>query len=111
MPVEIRVPQLGESVVEATITRWLKKEGDAVAAGEAVVELETDKVNVEVPAEQDGVLQQITSRKARRSPSAPCWASIGETAMPPPSAAAQPPASVPPLPRRRRPDANGSGAW
>ena len=57
MPVEIRVPQLGESVVEATITRWLKKEGEAVAAGEPVVELETDKVNVEVPADQAGVLQ------------------------------------------------------
>ena len=57
MPVEIRVPQLGESVVEATITRWLKKEGEAVAAGEPVVELETDKVNVEVPAEQAGILQ------------------------------------------------------
>ena len=59
MPVEIRVPQLGESVVEATITRWLKKEGEAVAVGEPVVELETDKVNVEVPADQAGVLQKI----------------------------------------------------
>jgi 2-oxoglutarate dehydrogenase E2 component (dihydrolipoamide succinyltransferase) len=59
MPVEIRVPQLGESVVEATIARWLKQPGDAVAAGEPVVELETDKVNVEVPAEADGVLGEI----------------------------------------------------
>ena len=59
MPVEIRVPQLGESIVEATITRWLKKEGETVTAGEPVVELETDKVNVEVPADQGGVLQSI----------------------------------------------------
>jgi len=59
MPVEIRVPQMGESVVEATIARWLKKEGDTVSAGEAIVELETDKVNVEVPAETSGVLQSI----------------------------------------------------
>src|SRR5204862_5796245 len=59
MAVEIRVPQLGESVVEATIGRWLKQEGDAVAAGDVLVELETDKINVEVPSEQAGVLQRI----------------------------------------------------
>jgi len=56
MPSEIRVPQLGESVVEATIIKWKKQPGDHVVAGEAVVELETDKVNVEVPAETDGIL-------------------------------------------------------
>ena len=56
MPVEIRVPALGESVVEATIARWLKAPGETVEAGEPVVELETDKVNVEVPAEVGGVL-------------------------------------------------------
>ncbi len=50
---------MGESVQEATIARWLKKEGDSVAAGDPVVELETDKVNVEVPSEGDGVLQSI----------------------------------------------------
>ena len=59
MPAEIRVPQMGESVTEATILRWLKKEGDAVAAGEAVAELETDKVNVEVPADSAGVIQSF----------------------------------------------------
>src|SRR5919204_2675012 len=59
MPVEIRVPPLGESVVEATVLRWLKQEGQPVAAREAVVELETEKVNQEVAAEQAGVLQQI----------------------------------------------------
>lgn len=59
MPVEIKVPQLGESIVEATIMRWLKKEGDPVTAGESVVELETDKVNTEIPAEQDGVIGKI----------------------------------------------------
>jgi len=59
MPVEIRVPQMGESVTEATILRWLKKEGETVAAGEAVAELETDKVNVEVPADSAGVIQSF----------------------------------------------------
>src|SRR5215218_6119912 len=52
----IKVPPLGESIVEATVSRWLKKEGDAVAAGETVVELETDKITVEVPAQKAGVL-------------------------------------------------------
>lgn len=56
MSVEIKVPVLGESVTSATITRWLKQPGQAVAADEPVVELETDKISVEVPAPQAGVL-------------------------------------------------------
>src|SRR5262245_23923725 len=60
MAVELRVPQLGESVVEATIARWLKNVGERVEAGDAVLELETEKVNIEVPAEQSGVLTHIT---------------------------------------------------
>jgi 2-oxoglutarate dehydrogenase E2 component (dihydrolipoamide succinyltransferase) len=59
MPIEIRVPMLAESVVEATVGKWLKREGDRVSVGEPVVELETDKVNAEVPADAAGVLQQI----------------------------------------------------
>ncbi|HEX4935835.1 MAG TPA: 2-oxoglutarate dehydrogenase complex dihydrolipoyllysine-residue succinyltransferase [Gemmatimonadaceae bacterium] len=54
--ISIKVPPLGESIVEATISRWTKKEGDAVAAGETLVELETDKITVEVPALKGGVL-------------------------------------------------------
>src|ERR687890_1345420 len=52
----IKVPPLGESIVEATVSRWLKNEGDAVAAGDTLVELETDKITVEVPALAAGVL-------------------------------------------------------
>jgi 2-oxoglutarate dehydrogenase E2 component (dihydrolipoamide succinyltransferase) len=52
----IKVPPLGESIVEATISRWLKKEGERVAPGEMIVELETDKITVEVPAMSGGVL-------------------------------------------------------
>jgi 2-oxoglutarate dehydrogenase E2 component (dihydrolipoamide succinyltransferase) len=52
----IKVPPLGESIVEATVSRWLKKEGEAVAAGDTLVELETDKITVEVPAMSAGVL-------------------------------------------------------
>jgi 2-oxoglutarate dehydrogenase E2 component (dihydrolipoamide succinyltransferase) len=61
--VEIHVPELGESVADATVGRWLKGEGDAVSAGEPLVELETDKINFEVEAEQDGVLESIAKNE------------------------------------------------
>src|SRR5439155_20533501 len=54
----IKVPPLGESIVEATISRWLKSEGDPVAAGDTLVELETDKITVEVPTVTGGVLKK-----------------------------------------------------
>ncbi|MGQ0650093.1 MAG: 2-oxo acid dehydrogenase subunit E2, partial [Gemmatimonadaceae bacterium] len=54
--ISIKVPPLGESIVEATISRWTKQEGESVASGETLVELETDKVTVEVPAPRAGVL-------------------------------------------------------
>ena len=59
MPVEIRVPALGESLVEATVGRWLRQEGEAVTEGDTVVELETEKVNLDVPAPASGVLTKI----------------------------------------------------
>jgi 2-oxoglutarate dehydrogenase E2 component (dihydrolipoamide succinyltransferase) len=59
MAIKIEVPELGESVLEATVARWLKKEGDFVNVGEVLVELETDKVNLEVGAKGAGVLQKI----------------------------------------------------
>jgi 2-oxoglutarate dehydrogenase E2 component (dihydrolipoamide succinyltransferase) len=63
MSSEIVVPELGESIIEATVSRWLKQEGDPVRAGEALVELETDKVNLEVAAQQAGVLSSIKHRE------------------------------------------------
>ncbi len=63
MTTKITVPELGESVVEATVARWLKEEGDRVSAGEAVVEMETEKANFELAAEKSGVLLRI-ERKA-----------------------------------------------
>jgi len=62
MPIDVRVPSLGESIVDATIASWLKKEGDTVRQGETLAELETDKVNVEVNADQDGVLQKVIKK-------------------------------------------------
>src|SRR5215213_5510824 len=59
---EIRVPTLGESVTEATIGKWFKKPGEAVAVDEPLVELETDKVTIEVPAPAAGVLADIAAK-------------------------------------------------
>src|SRR3954447_6517380 len=60
---DIRVPTLGESVTEATIGKWFKKVGDAIAVDEPLVELETDKVTVEVPAAAAGTLGEITAKE------------------------------------------------
>ena len=62
MSEKILVPVLGESITEATVAKWLKKEGETVVADEAIVELETDKVNLEVPSPIDGVLSEINSK-------------------------------------------------
>ena len=59
MATKVVVPQLGESVVEATVGTWLKAEGDSIAIGDVLVELQTDKVDVEVGAETAGVLAKI----------------------------------------------------
>ncbi|TPM91435.1 2-oxoglutarate dehydrogenase complex dihydrolipoyllysine-residue succinyltransferase [Mesorhizobium sp. B2-1-3A] len=63
MATEIRVPTLGESVTEATIGKWFKKVGDAIAVDEPLVELETDKVTVEVPAAAAGILSEIAVKE------------------------------------------------
>src|SRR5450432_2227881 len=60
MTTDIKVPAMGESVTEATVARWFKKEGDAVKRDEPLLELETDKVTVEVPAPADGALESIS---------------------------------------------------
>jgi len=62
MSENILVPVLGESVTEATVARWLKKEGEKVIADEPVVELETDKVNLEVPSPVSGIISKINSK-------------------------------------------------
>ncbi|KPA27200.1 Dihydrolipoyllysine-residue succinyltransferase component of 2-oxoglutarate dehydrogenase complex [Leptospira interrogans] len=59
MSVEIKVPEMGESITEATIANWVKKEGESVKQDEILLELETDKATMEVPAPSSGVLQKI----------------------------------------------------
>jgi 2-oxoglutarate dehydrogenase E2 component (dihydrolipoamide succinyltransferase) len=63
MSIQIKVPAMGESVTEATVARWFKKEGDAVSRDEPLVELETDKVTVEVPAPADGAIEAISVKE------------------------------------------------
>ena len=63
MSEKILVPTLGESVTEATVSKWLKSQGEKVSADEPIVELETDKVNVEVPAPSNGVLENISVKE------------------------------------------------
>jgi len=86
----IKVPPLGESIVEATISRWLKKEGDAVAQNESLVELETDKITVEVPAFKAGVLVKQNKKEGDVVQVGEEIGEIDETA----SAAAGAPAAV-----------------
>ena len=121
MTLEIVVPNLGESVVEATVSRWLKQEGDHVAVGDPVVVLETEKVDLEVGAERDGVLAKIAAAagqdvkigevlgliEASQGGAAPAPAAVPAPVpgpVPPPAPAAA--AAVTPVARRMAEDAH-----
>jgi 2-oxoglutarate dehydrogenase E2 component (dihydrolipoamide succinyltransferase) len=118
---EIRVPALGESVTEATIGKWFKKPGDPVAVDEPLVELETDKVTIEVPAPAAGVLGDIAAKdgetvavgallgQIREGAAAPGKSTQGPAAAPPaaeaaprPQAVAKPAAAAPLAPSVRK---------
>jgi len=114
---EIRVPTLGESVTEATIGKWFKKAGDAVAVDEPLVELETDKVTIEVPAPAAGVLGEIAAKDGDTvavgavlgeiKEGAAAAAAAAAKAAPSPAKAAVPPpptpATAPPAPAAKAP--------
>jgi 2-oxoglutarate dehydrogenase E2 component (dihydrolipoamide succinyltransferase) len=93
---EIRVPTLGESVTEATIGRWFKKAGDAVAVDEPLVELETDKVTIEVPAPSAGVLGEISAKDGDTVAVGALLGQINEGAAGAVAKPAQAPAKAPP---------------
>src|SRR6202453_747745 len=97
---EIRVPTLGESVTEATIGRWFKKAGDAVAVDEPLVELETDKVTIEVPAPSAGTLGEIAAKDGETVAVGALLGQIndGAAAAAKPAAAPAKPASAAPPP-------------
>src|SRR5258708_19534170 len=100
MSVEIKVPALGESIVEATVGQWLKHEGERVSAGEPVVELETEKVNMEVVAPADGVLRAISKRERDTVAIGEGLAELaeGEAPSPAPGDAASVAHPIPPAP-------------
>src|ERR1700735_5408211 len=93
--IAIKVPPLGESIVEATVSRWAKQPGDPVAAGETVVELDTDKVTVEVPALKGGVLASQAKREADTVKVDDLRGEVDETAAAPAAAPAKAAAAVP----------------
>lgn len=96
MGIEIRVPALGESIVDAVVARWLKKEGEAVQQDETLVELETDKVNVEVPAPQSGVLQKILHPEGDTVAVGETLANLGASSEQPVASASAPPVASAP---------------
>ncbi len=105
MTTEIRVPTLGESVTEATVGQWFKKAGDAVNADEPLVELETDKVTVEVPAPAAGVLEDISVKEGETVEVGALLGAIAEGA-----AAAAKPAEAPPAAPAEAPAADAGDA-
>ena len=105
MSTEIRVPTLGESVTEATIGQWFKKVGDTVAADEPIVELETDKVTIEVPAPAAGVLEAIAAQQGETVDVGALLGAIAAAG----SAASSAPAAAPTPAKAEVPAANAAG--
>jgi len=106
MSIEIRVPALGESVTEATVGKWFKREGEAVNADEPLVELETDKVTVEVPAPASGVLGDILVKSGTTVAVGSVLAALKDGAANAPTAAASSSAApkTPPSPPQPKPE-------
>ena len=122
MSTEIKVPVLGESVVEATVSQWMKAKGDAVQADEPIVELETDKVTLEVPSPVAGVLEDIVAAEGstvgvdallavvaegKAAAAQPASAPVKDTSTPAPAAPATP---APATPAPAAPSAAATGA-
>src|SRR5205823_2249209 len=98
MTIEIRVPTLGESVTEATVARWLKQPGETVARDEPIVELETDKVTLEVPAPAAGRLSDVLAAEGANVPVGAVLGTIADGA----TAAAPHPSPLPASGERER---------
>ncbi len=115
--ISIKVPPLGESIVEATVSRWLKKQGDAVAAGDTLVELETDKITVEVPALKAGAMGKIAKAEGEVVKVDEVLGELDDSAVPATAGAAsssaskgEAPAATPPAGPRLNPEpANSRG--
>ena len=94
MATEIRVPTLGESVAEATVGKWFKAAGDAIAVDEPIVELETDKVTIEVPAPAAGTLSEIVVKEGETVEVGALLGMIGEGEGAPAKKAEEKPAAA-----------------
>ena len=99
---EVKVPEMGESIMEGTIAKWHVKEGDNVNQGDVLAELETDKVNIEISAEESGIVAKLLSKKAKQFRSEKrsltrqrCWSRSAPAAEPAPVAQRQLPAPGP----------------
>src|SRR5258708_22948724 len=103
---EIRVPTLGESVTEATIGKWFKKPGEAVAVDEPLVELETDKVTIEVPAPAAGVLSDIAAKDGETVAVGALLGQIKEGAGAPAKSAGAAPAAAPAAAAAKAPESS-----
>src|SRR2546421_9877157 len=75
---EVRMPKMGDGMEEGTILRWMKQEGDPVKADEPIAEIETDKANVEMPAEESGTLTKIMVKEGETVPVGAVIAIIGD---------------------------------
>src|ERR1700722_5239929 len=95
MATEIRVPTLGESITEATVGKWFKKAGEAIKADEPLVELETDKVTLEVNAPASGVLSEIAVQTGETVAVGALLGSVGAGSGAAPKGASAPPAAAP----------------
>ena len=105
--ISIKVPPLGESIVEATVSRWVKKKGEAVASGDTIVELETDKITVEVPAPRAGVISSISAAEGDVVKVDQMLGELDETAAGATAPAASPaPAATAPAPGASSPPAS-----
>src|SRR6478735_5320641 len=95
MPTSVTMPQLGESVTEGTVTRWLKNVGDQVTMDEPLLEVSTDKVDTEIPAPATGVLTSISAQEDDVVAVGAELAVIGDAGEAPAPAAAAPAAAAP----------------
>jgi 2-oxoglutarate dehydrogenase E2 component (dihydrolipoamide succinyltransferase) len=105
MAIKVVVPEMGESVLEATVSRWLKQPGEYVNVGDVLVELETDKVNLEVGARNAGVLSQVQAQEGAEVKVGDVLGLIDEQAAPAPAAKAEPA----PAPQARSGSDQGDG--
>src|SRR5512138_3434591 len=105
MPTNVLMPQMGESIAEGTIVRWIKKVGDRVDRDEPLFEISTDKVDAEIPSPAAGVVREIRAKEGETVAVDSIVAVIGDAAdaaapapEPPPPPSAAPPAPAPPAP-------------